>query len=358
MLPMEIAIERLNRNGLTDNFSSIETCVQSLFGIQAQIQKFAEISLFNRCNSICSTEYLYKLYNSYKLISIWGQRNTIHMYDINDWHTICDIYHDKTYASKYMNMYYDFFENVKEHIQHHDTKSLVSRNEVEHIINKYIPNELKKIDWITYMVLNHFCANGIMFGIPEKSYIKNFAKCDITNKDNWFFHEDKLISSFEKILIRYFKYYGPATLEDFSHWSGLGMKFINIHFENIKDKLNTHMYNNKIYYTAENIGIKNTRKILLLGKFDPLLVAYHDKEWIANKKQQKKIWHTGGHVEAIILQGGTLLGTWKYLTKKDNIRIAIDQLYPLSNTIKNKISLKLEKLALFLCKHVESITYN
>ena len=95
------------------------------------------------------------------------------------------------------------------------------------MISKDIPDALKKINWLTYMILNHLCANGILFGIPEKPYIKNFVRFNALNKNKWSFDKNQTILSFEKMLIRYFQYYGPATLEDFSHWSGLQIKFIN-----------------------------------------------------------------------------------------------------------------------------------
>jgi hypothetical protein len=97
-------------------------------------------------------------------------------------------------------------------------------------------------------------------------------------------------------------------------------------------------------------------KMFLLGKFDPLFVSYHHKDWIINDEQRKLIWTSAGHVEAVILNGTEVIGTWRHSLKGRKMTI---QLFPLRKISKNElrqIQEKAEELAAFWKKELSAVT--
>lgn len=358
MTNKQLALERLHRNGVLSPFPSVEKCVGNLAGIQAQVQQFSELAVLNRCSGYLSMKTLSSAYASHDFISLWGQRNTLHMYAAQDWGMICDIYHNRTYFQRYLPSCREFLENLSEQIRAMASKEkLVERGRIHECIQASSPPELKKIDWLTYMMLNHLCANGLLFGIPAKPSIKNFVFFDALLQTAWRENPERFAASLDDMLLRYFQYYGPATLQDFCHWSGLTTSIARQSLARVESRLNAATLEKRFYYTYGKKEVKNTRALSLLGKFDPLLVAYHDKNWIATPEQQRKIWRKAGHVEAVVLEGSTLIATWRHSLKGKALTICIEALTGISDAVKDRIQAKCKKLAQFWKKDLVAVVY-
>ncbi len=289
MTNKELALERLHRNGIISPFPSMTLCVQNLAGIQAQVQQFAELALQNRCLGTPTMKDMDKLYRSYDFINLWGQRNTLHMYHHSDWDMICDIYHNRTYSRKHISAYPDFFAEITKQVQiAAATGTSTMRSQIDELVMAHAPTPLREIDWLTYMVLNHLCAHGLLFGIPAKPSIQEFVCFPALNREQWQWNAGSFPASLDELLLRYFQYYGPASIQDFSHWSGLPIIAFQEAFDRITPELNKIPADKRTYYSFGNVKIKNSHKLTLLGKFDPLLVSYQHKEWIATPEQKSK----------------------------------------------------------------------
>jgi hypothetical protein len=103
--------------------------------------------------------------------------------------------------------------------------------------------------------------------------------------------------------------YGPATISDFCHWSELTKKRIGEAWPN--EKLVYIDFSGRNYFlTHDDPDLHDSLlqdypedKVFLLGKFDPLFLSYHHKDWIISNEQRKLIWTSTGHVESVILSG-------------------------------------------------------
>ena len=92
-------------------------------------------------------------------------------------------------------------------------------------------------------------------------------------------------------------------------------------------------YRDQLYYAIKERIIKfdyiyqmfiKSNHCWLLPKFDPLLLAYKDKTWIARLDDQKKIWKKAGHVEGIVVQNWKAIATWKYKIGQTIIDFTVD----------------------------------
>ena len=50
----------------------------------------------------------------------------------------------------------------------------------------------------------------------------------------------------------------------------------------------------------------------MLGRFDPLLLAHRDKDWVVPAAAYKQVWRPAGHIEAVVLAHGRAVATWRY----------------------------------------------
>lgn len=317
---------RLYNNGLIDKFESADMCVESLIGIQCQYQNYALISIYNRTNYKCN------IFSNNNLIKSWGQRTTLHIYHKNDYNLISDLYrqsdnwvykyakHLKIDYSKYLNSITDFF--------YENNKKTIEKLEIQNIIPKYKSKEI--MAWSGLLILATY--HKVLYGILNEEDKKLYKQNDIV--------DSKKINS--DLIYRYFKYYGPATRQDFLHWSGLKYKEIKEDLDKyIKKAKYLSIDKKKNYY--ESLPDSKEVKIsypIILGKFDPLLISYSDKEWILNGKNKTLIWKAAGQIEGVILFSKGLKGTWHYSLKGNKIIFEINEISPLTKGEKNRLEKK------------------
>lgn len=317
---------RLYNNGLIDKFESADMCVESLIGIQCQYQNYALISIYNRTNYKCN------IFSNNNLIKSWGQRTTLHIYHKNDYNLISDLYrqsdnwvykyakHLKIDYSKYLNSITDFF--------YENNKKTMEKLEIQNIIPKYKSKEI--MAWSGLLILATY--HKVLYGILNEEDKKLYKQNDIV--------DSKKINS--DLIYRYFKYYGPATRQDFLHWSGLKYKEIKEDLDKYIKKAKYLSIDKKKYY-YESLPDSKEVKIsypIILGKFDPLLISYSDKEWILNGKNKTLIWKAAGQIEGVILFSKGLKGTWHYSLKGNKIIFEINEISPLTKGEKNRLEKK------------------
>lgn len=317
---------RLYNNGLIDKFESADMCVESLIGIQCQYQNYALISIYNRTNYKCN------IFSNNNLIKSWGQRTTLHIYHKNDYNLISDLYrqsdnwvykyakHLKIDYSKYLNSITDFF--------YENNKKTIEKLEIQNIIPKYKSKEI--MAWSGLLILATY--HKVLYGILNEEDKKLYKQNDIV--------DSKKINS--DLIYRYFKYYGPATRQDFLHWSGLKYKEIKEDLDKYIKKAKYLSIDKKKYYyesLPDNKEVKISYPIIL-GKFDPLLISYSDKEWILNGKNKTLIWKAAGQIEGVILFSKGLKGTWHYSLKGNKIIFEINEISPLTKGEKNRLEKK------------------
>lgn len=356
----EIILQRLARNGLTTSFTQPLDCVHALAGIQSQFQQWAEISIMNRCSADITMQDLAELYSQHHIINLWGQRHTLHMYVKEDWNRVSNLYEpiisNKNYANK---RFADDFAYLMAQIANECSKNhLISKATVLAMIEERMQGRYSEEDYFEYTFFALCCLRGIFFGLPEKPYIKTFIGRNRLDIEPWYEDTENATKDLEKSMLRYFQYYGPATLMDFCHWSGLPQSVAKNCLNAVKDKLTTHAYEGREYFTHGDLDSETSNSnVLLLGKFDPLFVSYRHKEWIIPTKLHKQVWRTAGWVEAVIVDGDKAVGTWRHNLKGQKLSLQINEFTKIKATTRKKVLAKAEKLALFWDKTLDSITF-
>ena len=330
---LDIQKMRLINNGVLNKFENVEDCIISLVGVQSQYYNYALISLYNRLRKF-DLKYLTDNKN---IIKSWGQRTTLHLYHKKDYNMISFLYADKHNWIKKYAKYLDidlneYLELINVYMKEND---IATKNEIENILpekyGKYI------MQWSGLLIEATY--QKIIYGIVNDKDEKIYKKNDI-EKNN---------IDINSLLERYFKYYGPATISDFLHWSGIRKSDIIQEINNFI--LNNHyiyLENEKYYYIDKIPNIKKYKSndYIVLGKFDPLLVSYNNKKWILNNYDSSIIWRKAGQIEGVIINSKGIIGTWHYILKNKKVVFNVNLLN--NNINKNKLEKNFNLIAKFL----------
>lgn len=131
----------------------------------------------------------------------------------------------------------------------------------------------------------------------------------------------------KKLIYKYFKAYGPATLEDASWWSNISKTRIHKIITSNNDIVEINFENSsKIYYATSHIFNKtytlpqNELNVHLLSFEDNLLKGYKESRYrFFNKVYYTTIFNNSGEANASILVNNKIQGIWKYIKSSHTI---------------------------------------
>ena len=77
-------------------------------------------------------------------------------------------------------------------------------------------------------------------------------------------------------------------------------------------------------------------------------IGSKDKRWLIDPAHYKKVWRPGAHVEAVVLVGGRIAGTWRYDKKTKGLSVDIKPFEPFSRSVARAVERQAARVAKFL----------
>ncbi|HEY4325287.1 MAG TPA: winged helix DNA-binding domain-containing protein [Mucilaginibacter sp.] len=155
-----------------------------------------------------------------------------------------------------------------------------------------------------------------------------YALFDDRVPDNSFSKDEALA----ELARRYFTSRGPATLPDFTWWSGLTATDTKAALEMVKSELTKTIIEGAEYWSAENNAIINGKAPIahLLPAFDEFAVAYKDRTATVNAKYLTQARHV--IFDSSIVVDNQVVGTWKRTINKKRADITLNPFGKLNKT--------------------------
>ncbi len=132
---------------------------------------------------------------------------------------------------------------------------------------------------------------------------------------------------------RYFSSHGPATLKDFSWWSGLTVADAKAGLEMIKHQFEEEVIDGKSFWFSPDVQPekKNIPVAHLIPVYDEYTIAYKNHPAILDPKYLKQIVAGNG---IVIILDGRVVGTWKRTLTKSAVIIDTNLFIELSESKK------------------------
>ena len=156
---------------------------------------------------------------------------------------------------------------------------------------------------------------------------------------------------------RYFTSHGPATLQDFSWWSGLPVTHARTAIESIKHSLIAEEIDNRLYWFANDATVLNIDQdtIHLLPAYDEWTISYADRTATLDKALVNNAILKNGIFKPVIVVNGKVCGLWKRSIKNNKVIIEAQLLHSKKKIKKRKLISAADNHAKFLGKVPEII---
>jgi hypothetical protein len=150
---------------------------------------------------------------------------------------------------------------------------------------------------------------------------------------------------------RYFLSHGPATLKDYTWWSGLTVKDAREGLEMIKSTLEHEVFEDQTYWFASSRVVKKEKEIraYLLPNYDEYMVGYTDRSAIHDVQHNAKLDARKNFLfNNVIVIHGQVVGTWKRTIQKSSVIVELNPFRAFSKPEKQAIKSAVDQYGIFL----------
>jgi hypothetical protein len=163
--------------------------------------------------------------------------------------------------------------------------------------------------------------------------------------------QDEALAALAK---RYFTSRGPATLRDFTWWSGLPAGEARRALEMVKTDFVSETVGGQTYWSA---AINPPTEPLaeaacLLPAFDEFLIGYTDRSASITMDAPRRTVSSNGIFWPVIVVNGQVVGLWKRVIKKDTVIVEMEYFQPVSPEAMSDIEASAMRYGQFLGKEL------
>lgn len=161
--------------------------------------------------------------------------------------------------------------------------------------------------------------------------------------------------SLAELARRYFTSHAPATIQDFTWWSGLKVGDARAALEMIKSELVALPLENLQYWMPQNMEIPARIKpsVHLLPAFDEYLVSYKDRSASLDPDKSRQAITSNGIFKPVVVVNGRVAGTWSRTEKKNAVSLELQLLHSLTSAEMEGVWAAAERFGRFLGKPVQ-----
>jgi hypothetical protein len=150
---------------------------------------------------------------------------------------------------------------------------------------------------------------------------------------------------------RYFATRGPATLQDFTWWSGLTMADAKKGIEMVKSQFVNEVWKDRSYWFANSAsaGKMKSPTAHLLPNYDEYFIGFKDRSAIAEIAEKVGIKSDDPSLLAhIVILDGQIIGGWRRTIKKDAVLIGLKLFTTLTKAESQALHQAIEQYGKFL----------
>jgi hypothetical protein len=158
----------------------------------------------------------------------------------------------------------------------------------------------------------------------------------------------------EFLLRRYLQSFGPATVTDFSLWSGMTVReareiwarkqsgFASVDVQGWKAEI--------LHEDLDDLAQARFEQplIRLLPYFDTFLLGHRQREHLVAPEHQSGVYRAQGWIAPVVLIDGRVAGVWEYALEKNHLAVQVTEFGPIPRQALRAIRTEVQDFARFL----------
>lgn len=208
-----------------------------------------------------------------------------------------------------------------------------------------------KLFWNAWPLFRPAIIAGLICYGPDSNREVTFVRVD-----RWLKHADAIEESAAKeiLLRRYLRAYGPATLQDFSRWSGISTKEVKPVWDGVlPDLVEVSIEGAKAWILREDLsslqaGRMQGQVVHLLPSFDSYLLAHVNKDHLVHPQHYKRVFRNQGWLSPVILLNGRVVGIWVLKTAGKKKSVQTELFEKVSRAVSREIERLSEEMLGFI----------
>lgn len=356
--PQHIARFRVSRHHLGDE-KRIDTVAISrdVCGLQAQIHSAAYLQAWARNHTITRSQIEDALWRKRTLVKTSLMRQTLHFIPADEFPIYIAALKSSRIAGalRIMRRFRIQDEEVAELtslIMEVLTSGPQSRGPIRAAVQPKVSKRVR--DWMdkVWSIMRVPIAEGLIcYGSGEGN------EAQYVRTEQWLPVKAPAISENQaraRLLRGYLRAYGPATIRDFAHWSGMPASEVRplpsllaaeLEEIRIEKTVSLLLGEDMDALTADLGGADSVR---LLPHFDPYLLAHREKDHLVAERHYKQVYRNQGWISPVVLVNGSITGVWSHKVQGKNLTITVEAFSGTSRKVKTRIAEESESLAGFL----------
>lgn len=153
-------------------------------------------------------------------------------------------------------------------------------------------------------------ADGLVCSGPERGRTHTYMLTEERVKDAPVFPREESLARLARL---YFQSHSPASLEDFSWWSGLPISEARRAVSSLGAELSRDFFGGRELFVHASCpaGGESSGVVHLLPPFDEYLISYKDRSDALEPKHQPKAFNRFGTFYPVVLADGKIVGNWQ-----------------------------------------------
>jgi len=355
----QVSAFRLTRHHFVDqNPAELTAVCRDVCGIQSQVMAAAEMALWARIHGLARADIHSALYESRTLVKTSCMRQTLHLLPAADFSIyISALKRSRLEALRRIFSKFGVTQKEVDKMNEAVVDALGAGPMAQRELTEQVKSTAgKKVrTWMerVWSVFRPAIVEGLICYGPNRGQEVTFVRVD-----QWLPKQRKVSEEEAKqvLLRRYLSAYGPATVRDFSRWTGISMKEARAIWESlceetvevsVEDKKASIL--RKDHEQLTNSDLREST-LCLLPSFDPYMLGHVEKDHLVDPSCYKRVYRNQGWISPVALLNGRVIGIWSYTLGRGGLSLEVALFDELSKTIQARIKQEAESLGLFLEK--------
>lgn len=314
----ELKAARLANLGLLDNSRSLLAAINRTVGIQAQQPNTATMNALLRSNG--DQNEFDQLAHNNEIVRTWGQRWTLQLFTRADFNLVISARNKEKIPKAY-------------YLGHEKLVSTVAQEIVASKVDQWDSQSLdaafpmvKPLGNLKYVILQSLTQQGRGFYLASSSGTNWRYQVVTPNLAD-------VTSSLRELIGRYLQGFGPASLADFTKWSGIKISMVRPIWQHLTDQMAHYQVvgSDELLVNPEELTAAKLQQLLAMmtaqpiieAGYDAIMTGYLNKEWLFSKPQQKVMWSKNGILYPPIFEDGQLIGTWRSSIQVKKLQVTV-----------------------------------